>query len=71
MTQLPHPLRGAREIRGWTAAELARRAAVSEAAVSMIEARKRKPSAVTVAKLARALGLPLADLLDPWVEDAP
>jgi transcriptional regulator with XRE-family HTH domain len=67
MAQQAHPMQGARELRGWSAADLARHAGVSEAAVSRIEARKRRPNAATVAKLARALGLPLADLLEPWV----
>ncbi len=48
---------------------MARRSGLSEASISRIEARKRKPSADTVAKLARALNLPLAELLEPWVED--
>lgn len=69
MTEKSHPLRGARELRGWSAAEMARRSGLSEASISRIEARKRKPSADTVAKLARALNLPLAELLEPWVED--
>ena len=64
-----HPLQGARELRGWSGAELARRAGVSEAAVSRIESRKRRPNVETVAKLAKALNLPLAELLEPWVED--
>lgn len=69
MNEGKHPLQVARQLHGLSAAELARRSGVSESAISLIEARKRRPSADTVAKLARALRLPLGDLLEPWVED--
>lgn len=69
MSNRPHPLQGALEIRGWTAAELSRRSGVTEAGISRIIARQRRPTADTVAKLARALNLELADLLEPWVAE--
>lgn len=59
------------KLRGMSAAELSRRSGVTEAGISFILSRKRKPNADTVAKLARALGLTdLADQLEPWIEDA-
>lgn len=43
--------------RGWSKAELARRARLDQANVSRIEARRVRPYAVELARLARALGL--------------
>jgi transcriptional regulator with XRE-family HTH domain len=50
------PLRPLREAAGISCNELARRAGVSDAAVSMLENNLRKPSLETARKLARALG---------------
>jgi transcriptional regulator with XRE-family HTH domain len=55
------PLRRLREARGWTQAELARRAGVSRDAVLRVE-RGRAPVADTARKLAAALGSGAADL---------
>jgi len=54
-----------REERGMTQAELAKKASVTEAYVSMIEAGKRKsPSLPVLRRLARALGKTIAELLE-------
>ena len=58
-------LKRLREERGWTQAELAKKASVTEAYVSMIEAGKRKsPSLPVLRRLARALGKTMAELLE-------
>ncbi len=44
--------------RGWTKAELARRARVDQAQVSKIEAGRVRPYQPELARLARALGVP-------------
>jgi ribosome-binding protein aMBF1 (putative translation factor) len=50
-----------REARGWSKAELARRAGMGAADVSRIEARRLIPYPVQLEKLARALGIPAPD----------
>lgn len=66
--QEKHPLRIAREMRGWTEVELAGRAGLAQSTVSRIERGVRQPSAATLAKIAGALSLDeLEDLLTPWV----
>jgi DNA-binding XRE family transcriptional regulator len=52
-----------REHRGLASATLARRCAVTPAALSMIESGKRVPSLALARKLARALGCDLDDLV--------
>jgi transcriptional regulator with XRE-family HTH domain len=54
-----------REERKLTQAELAKRAGVTEAYISMLEGGQRKnPSLPTLKKLARALGVPGGELLE-------
>jgi transcriptional regulator with XRE-family HTH domain len=54
-----------REDQGLTQAALAKRAGVTEAYVSMIESGVRKnPSLPTLKRLARALGVPVGELLE-------
>ncbi len=50
-------LRAAREARGWTLAELARRSGVHKSTVSRLERGEIEPSLRTVEKLEAALGL--------------
>ena len=58
-------LKRLREERGLTQAELAKKASVTEAYVSMIEAGKRKsPSLPVLRRLAHALGKTMAELLE-------
>ena len=47
--------------RGWSQAELARRANLNPATVGQIEAERWRPYPAQLAKLARALGVPEAD----------
>jgi transcriptional regulator with XRE-family HTH domain len=56
-------LRQARAGRGMTQADLADRAGVSEAYVGRLERGRAAPGIDLVARLAKALGLPAADLL--------
>ncbi len=57
-------LRLRREAHGWSQDELARRAGLAQAQVSMLEAGKRaNPSAAVLAALADALGCSMEDLL--------
>ena len=65
-----HPLVKARELRGWSTYELAARSGVAQSTIFRIEIGERHPSAKTLARIARALGLDeLEALLEPWVED--
>ena len=57
------PLRAWREHRGLTLQALAETAGLSRAYVSQIEGTKRTGSAATLAKLAQALGIPVAALI--------
>lgn len=57
------PLRAWREHRGLTLQALAEIAGLSRAYVSQIEGAKRTGSAATLAKLAQALGIPVAALI--------
>ena len=67
-TETRHPLRAARELRGWSTYTLAEKAGVSQSTVFRIETGERKPSAYTLVKIANALGLDeLEELLVPWV----
>jgi len=60
--RLARQVRASRGRRGLTQAAVARKIGVSEAYVSMIEAR-REPSLVTLQKLGKALGMPVAKLV--------
>ncbi len=58
-------LRRLREARGWTQAALARRVDVTEPYISMLETgAKCNPTLALVKKLARALGVTLAELVE-------
>jgi transcriptional regulator with XRE-family HTH domain len=57
-------LQSARLAAGLSRAELARRAHVSRPYIFMLEAGQREPSLVTVAALARALGVSIGALVD-------
>jgi ribosome-binding protein aMBF1 (putative translation factor) len=57
-------LKSEREARGWSRAELARRARVNPSTVGLIEAGRFVPYRGQVAKLARALGLSERDLVN-------
>ena len=55
--------------RGWSRAELARRANLNAATVGLIEAGRFRPYPVQLAKLARALGVPEAEAHVLLLED--
>ena len=64
MRDLKTVLRGLRKKRGWSQAEVARRAKVTDAYVAMLETgKKRNPSLAVLKRLARALRVPVAELL--------
>ena len=52
-----------RRVAGLTAAALARRARISRAYLTQLEGAVREPSIVTVVQLAKALGVPVTELL--------
>lgn len=54
-------IKSLREAKGWSQAELAKRAGISDGAVKMIESGRRWPRPVTMEALGRALGLKLGD----------
>lgn len=55
----PARLRVARQLYGWSRAELARRAGISAAAISQFESGTSKPRPATLAQLALVVGLPV------------
>lgn len=57
-------LRAARNVRGWTITELARRAGVTVSAVSRLEAGKRQPELPSILALAAGLGMTGSALLE-------
>lgn len=57
-------VRTRREQRGMSAAELSRRAGLSKATLSGLEAGRANPTIDTLDAVAQALGIPLADILD-------
>jgi transcriptional regulator with XRE-family HTH domain len=57
-------LRSLRERRGYSQADLAERAEMTQAAVSHLESGRRTPMMRTLYRLARALEVPVGDLLD-------
>ncbi|HEX5505786.1 MAG TPA: helix-turn-helix domain-containing protein [Thermomicrobiales bacterium] len=64
-------LRGARRRRGWSPLALALRSGVALATVRDLEAgRAVRPSPLTLARLAAALGLPLDELAPATANDA-
>jgi DNA-binding XRE family transcriptional regulator len=59
-----HPVRALREWRGLSRAALAEAAGVAQPTVARIESTARGGSARTLSRLARALGVPVAALMD-------
>jgi transcriptional regulator with XRE-family HTH domain len=58
-------LRRLRETNGWTQAELAKKARVTQALISQLEAgKKASPSVVPLLRIARALGVTVEELVD-------
>jgi transcriptional regulator with XRE-family HTH domain len=58
-------LKTLREQRGWSMAELAKRADVTDAYIAQLETGARKnPSLDVLKRLARALGVPVTELLE-------
>jgi transcriptional regulator with XRE-family HTH domain len=58
-------LKALREDRGWTMAELAKKADVTDAYIAQLETGKRdNPSLDVLKRLARALGVPVTELLE-------
>lgn len=68
LERLARRLRTLRERRGLTQEELAQRAALSVSFLSLLERGERSPSYDTLVHVARALGLPLSELVR---EEAP
>lgn len=62
MEDVGREVRRLREERGWSQAKLAAAADMAVSGISQIETGVRSPSAATLTKLARALGLEVADL---------
>ncbi|QGM46035.1 helix-turn-helix domain-containing protein [Methylocystis heyeri] len=60
-----------REARGWSLAELAERSGVSKAMLSKVERAEASPTANTLARIATAYGLTLANLLTFESGEAP
>jgi transcriptional regulator with XRE-family HTH domain len=61
--RLADRIRGERERRGWSLADLAERAGVSKAMISKIERTEASPTAVLLGRLSGAFGLTLSSLL--------
>lgn len=61
--RLADRIRGERERRGWSLADLAERAGVSKAMISKIERAEASPTAVLLGRLSGAFGLTLSNLL--------
>jgi transcriptional regulator with XRE-family HTH domain len=58
-------LKALREERGWSMAELAKKADVTDAYIAQLETRKKEnPSLDVLKRLARALGVPVGELLE-------
>jgi len=55
--------------RGWSKAELARRARLDQGMISKIEAGRVRPYDVELVRLAKALGVPAAHLLEHRCEE--
>jgi transcriptional regulator with XRE-family HTH domain len=66
-----HLIRQHREAAGWSQLSMARGAGLSTPTVANLEqGRTPDPRASTVAKLARALDVPVSDLLQPFVNQS-
>jgi transcriptional regulator with XRE-family HTH domain len=71
MDEIGREIRRLREEKGWSQAQLAVDAGIGVSAVSLIETGKRNPSATTLAKIAAALGVGVADLFPKAEEPLP
>lgn len=66
MTVLGRRLRTLRKAKGWSQDDLARRVKLTKPYLSMLETgARRQPSLPTLVRLAKALGVPVTDLLGP------
>lgn len=65
MTNIGTAIRAARERKGRTQTELGRLAAVDQSTVSRIEAGLTTPGSDVLLRIARALGMPVSELIDP------
>lgn len=60
-------LKAAREARGWSQGELARRLGVSRQTINAVETDKYDPSLPLALRMAKLFGLSVPDLfMDPW-----
>ncbi len=57
-----------REARGWSQTELAKRAGIGRGTMNMVEGGRTAPRLITLRRLARALGVPVRELLPPEPE---
>ncbi len=64
-------LKAARQRRGWTQTDAAYHARLAQADISKFERRQRVPGPQQAERLARALGVPIARLLDEVVTSDP
>lgn len=64
-------VRAFRVRQGISVRELARRAHISDAAISLLEQGKRAPQLTTAVALANALGVPIDELIESESEVAP
>ena len=65
VTKLGDVLKGLRHKRGWTTEELAKKAKLTNPYISQLETGKRKnPSLVVLKRLAKALAVPVSELLE-------
>ena len=64
---LKNNLKAAREARGWSQGELARRLGVSRQTINAVETDKYDPSLPLALRMAKLFGLSVTDLfMDPW-----
>ncbi len=65
VTRLGSVLKGLRQAKGWTLEDLARKAKVTNAYISLLETGKKKnPSLAVLKRLANALRVPVTELLE-------
>jgi transcriptional regulator with XRE-family HTH domain len=63
MPRLSLILRRQREAKGWSQEELAARVKVTQGFIAQLEAGDKSPSLALLRRLAKALGVPVAELL--------
>lgn len=71
LVELASNLKRYREVQGYSAEELARKAKVSQEVLSGIESMKLAPRLDALSRLAAALEVPVAELLKPRLESSP